>query len=281
MRRIGVIGTGKMGEALLTGLIKSGFDRGLIKASDISEKRRRIISERLKLECYEDNPKLVEECDVVVLAVPPSDAPTVLRGVRDKLTLNHLVISIAAGVPTRRLFAEVGGSFKLIRAMPNNPCLVCEGMTVLAPTPLVTGEDMEEAKTLFSSIGRVAIASEEHIDAVTGLSGSGPAYVYLVIEALADGGVKMGLPKGLSLTLAAQTVLGAARMVLETGRHPAELKDMVATPGGTTVQGLYVLEEFGVRVAFMKAVEQATKRATELADLKPDKKREGHSTTKA
>jgi pyrroline-5-carboxylate reductase len=142
--------------------------------------------------------------------------------------------------------------------MPNNPCLIGEGMIVLTPTELVTDDDIAEAKRLFTSIGRVAVTDENHLDAVTGLSGSGPAYAYLVIEALADGGVKMGLPKGLSLTLAAQTLVGAARMVLETGKHPAELKDMVATPGGTTVQGLYVLEAAGVRSAFIKAVEEAT-----------------------
>lgn len=265
MRRIGVIGAGKMGEAILTGLVKSGVDRGLIRVSDISEERRRIISEHLKIECYGDNARLAEESDIIVLAVPPSAAPRVLHKVKDRLTLNHLVISLAAGVKTKRLLDAVGRPFKLIRAMPNNPCMIGEGMTVLAPTKLVTEKDLKDARRLFSSVGRVAVASEEHLDAVTGLSGSGPAYVYLVIEALADGGVEMGLPKDLSLTLAAQTVLGAARMVLETGKPPAELKNMVATPGGTTVQGLYVLEESGVRAAFIKAVEEATRKAEELS----------------
>ena len=141
-------------------------------------------------------------------------------------------------------------------------------MIVLTPTELVSDDDMAEAKRLFTSIGRVAVTTENHLDAVTGLSGSGPAYAYLVIEALADGGVKMGLPKGLSLTLAAQTLVGAARMVLETGKHPAELKDMVATPGGTTVQGLSVLEAAAVRSAFIKAVEEATLKSRNMMNGK-------------
>ncbi len=268
MKRIGVIGTGKMGEALLAGLIKSGIDKDLIRISDISEERRRRVCERLNIRCCEDNAEVVAESDIIILAVPPTVAPKVLRDLGDKLTLNHLVISIAAGVTTSRLFKGAGKRLKLIRVMPNNPCLIGEGMIVLAPTELVTDDDIEEAKRLFMSIGRVVVAIEDYLDAVTGLSGSGPAYAYLVIEALADGGVKMGLPKDLSLTLAAQTLAGAAKMVLETGKHPAELKDMVATPGGTTVQGLYVLEAAGVRSAFIKAVEEATLKSRNLMNEK-------------
>lgn len=259
-----------MGEALLVGLLQSGVDKDSIRVSDVSEARRRIVGERLELECYEDNARVVEASDIIILAVPPQAAPDTLRDIRSKLTPRHLVISIAAGVTTHRLFEGVGRRVKLIRVMPNNPCLVGEGMIVLSPTELITDEDLEEARRLFTTMGRVAVAAEEHLDAVTGLSGSGPAYVYLLIEALADGGVKMGLPKGLSRTLAAQTVLGAARMVLETGKHPAELKDMVATPGGTTVQGLYVLEAAGVRAACIKAVEQATRTARGLMEYTPD-----------
>jgi pyrroline-5-carboxylate reductase len=268
VRRIGVIGTGKMGEALLTGLIKSGIDENLIRISDVSEERRRRVCESLNVRCCEDNAGVVAESDIVVLAVPPKVAPKVLRDLGDKLTSSHLVISIAAGVTTRRLFEGAGKRLKLIRVMPNNPCLIGEGMIVLAPTELVTDDDIAEAKRLFTSIGRVVVTIEDYLDAVTGLSGSGPAYAYLVIEALADGGVKMGLPKALSLTLAAQTLAGAAKMVLETGKHPAELKDMVATPGGTTVQGLYVLEAAGVRSAFIKAVEEATLKSRNLMNGK-------------
>jgi len=268
VKRIGVIGAGKMGEALLAGLIKSGIDEDLIRVSDVSEERRRRICERLNVRCYEDNARVVAESDIVILAVPPKAAPTVLHELGNKLTPSHLVISIAAGVTTRRLFEGAGKRLKLIRVMPNNPCLIGEGMIVIAPTELVTDDDVAEAKKLFTSIGRVAVTSEDHLDAVTGLSGSGPAYGYLVIEALADGGVKMGLPKGLSLTLAAQTLAGAAKMVLETGKHPAELKDMVATPGGTTVQGLYVLEAAGIRSAFIKAVEEATRKSRNMMNGK-------------
>jgi pyrroline-5-carboxylate reductase len=265
VKRIGIIGVGKMGEALLAGLLQSGVDKDAIRVSDVSEARRRFVGDRWEIACYEDNARVVEASDIIILAVPPQAAPDTLREIGSKLTPRHLVISIAAGVPTRRLFEGVGRHVKLIRVMPNNPCLVREGMIVLSPTDLITDEDLEEARELFTTLGRVTVTAEEHLDAVTGLSGSGPAYVYLVIEALTDGGVKMGLPKGLSRTLAAQTVLGAARMVLETGKHPAELKDMVATPGGTTVQGLYVLEASGVRAACIKAVEEATRRAQSLS----------------
>jgi pyrroline-5-carboxylate reductase len=270
VKRVGIIGVGKMGEALLRGLLQSGVDKDTIRVSDVSEARCRIVRDRLEVECYADNARVVEGSDIIILAVPPHAAADTLREIRSKLTPRHLVISIAAGVPTRRLFEGAGRRVKLIRVMPNNPCLVGEGMIVLSPTDLVTDEDLQEAQSLFTTMGRVAVTAEEHLDAVTGLSGSGPAYVYLLIEAFADGGVKMGLPKALSRTLAAQTVLGAARMVLETGKHPAELKDMVATPGGTTVQGLYVLEAAGVRAACIKAVEEATRRAQGLMEYVPD-----------
>jgi pyrroline-5-carboxylate reductase len=270
MRRIGVIGAGKMGEALITGLIKSGVDADQLKVSDISAERRRRIQERLHVQCYEDNAQVAAESDILILAVPPTAAPSVLQELRGRLTPSHLVISIAAGVPTRRLFEGAGQPLKLIRVMPNNPCLIGEGMIVLAPTDLATDDDVAEATRLFTAMGRVAVTTEDHLDAVTGLSGSGPAYAYLVIEALADGGVKMGLPRALSLTLAAQTLAGAAKMVLETGKHPAELKDMVATPGGTTVQGLYALEAAAVRSAFIKAVEDATRMARNLLTREAD-----------
>jgi len=270
MRRIGVIGAGKMGEALITGLIKSGVDADRLKVSDISAERRRRIQERLHVRCYEDNAQVAAESDILILAVPPTAAPSVLQDLRGRLTPSHLVISIAAGVPTHRLFEGAGRPLKLIRVMPNNPCLIGEGMIVLAPTDLATDDDVAEATRLFTAMGRVAVTTEDHLDAVTGLSGSGPAYAYLVIEALADGGVKMGLPRALSLTLAAQTLAGAAKMVLETGKHPAELKDMVATPGGTTVQGLYALEAAAVRSAFIKAVEDATRMARNLLTREAD-----------
>ncbi len=258
MRRIGVIGAGKMGEALIAGLIKSGVPVDRLRVSDISAERRRRIQDHLHVPCYEDNARVAAESDILILAVPPTMAPAVLQDLRGRLAPHHLVISIAAGVPTRSLLEGVGQPLKLIRVMPNNPCLIGEGMIVLAPTPLATATDVAEATQLFTAMGRVAVTTEDHMDAVTGLSGSGPAYAYLVIEALADGGVKMGLPRALSLTLAAQTLAGAGNMVLETGKHPAELKDMVATPGGTTVQGLAALEAAGVRSAFIKAVEDAT-----------------------
>jgi pyrroline-5-carboxylate reductase len=196
--------------------------------------------------------------------VQPAQLPDVLFRIRTHVTPRHLLISIAAGISTRFVLQELQHEVPVIRAMPNNPCMIGEGLTALATTPLVTAEHLELAKTLFSAMGRTVILDERHFDAVTGLSGSGPAYAYLFIEALADGGVKVGLPKDVALLLAAQTVAGSGRMVIETGSHPALLRDAVATPAGTTVHGLLELEAGRLRATVVKAVEQATRRAEEL-----------------
>jgi len=255
-----------MGEALLSGLLKSGrAKRDTIFVSDVSPQRREYVSKTLKVPCFRENVSVVDASDVLIIAVQPRDVKPVLDEVGEKLTLKHLLISIAAGVTTTYILKTLGKDLPLIRAMPNNPCMVGEGMTALAPTSKASEKDLMVAKEIFSSVGRVVVAEERYFDAITGLSGSGPAYIYLTIEAIADAGVRAGLPKDLATLLAAQTTLGSARMVLETKEHPAKLKDMVATPGGTTVNGVYELEKAGIRVAFMNAVEKAAQRAKELA----------------
>jgi len=175
-----------------------------------------------------------------------------------------LLISIAAGLPTRTLRAQLGRPARLIRVMPNTPALVLEGVTAIARAEGLETGDLETAQELFGAVGRVVVLEEDALDAVTGLSGSGPAYVAIVIESLADGGVKMGLDRATAMTLAAQTVLGSAKLILETGTHPGQLKDMVASPGGTTIAGISALEEGGVRRTFISAVERATLRSREL-----------------
>ena len=199
------------------------------------------------------------------MAVKPQSLETALREIAPVLG-GKLVISIAAGISIGRLARLVPSDARIIRVMPNAPALVREGMSVLAFGPGVTEEDVRFARTLFDAVGRVLVVEERLMDVVTGLSGSGPAYVCLVIEAMADGGVKMGLPRAVAELLAVQTVLGSARMLLETGEHPARLKDRVTSPGGTTIAGLHQLERGGLRATLMAAVEAATKRSKELGD---------------
>jgi pyrroline-5-carboxylate reductase len=205
------------------------------------------------------------EADVVILAVKPDVVVPVLQGIGSLLRPEQTVISIAAGVPLVRLERNIPRPVPVVRVMPNTPCLVGAGASAYALGSNAGPRDAARAEAVFSSVGRVVAVKEALLDTVTGLSGSGPAYIYLVIEALADGGVRMGLPRDVALVLAAQTVLGAARMVLETGEHPAQLKDRVTTPAGTTAAGLFVLEERSVRAALAEAVRAAAARSRELS----------------
>ncbi|MFQ5895963.1 MAG: pyrroline-5-carboxylate reductase, partial [Nitrospinota bacterium] len=202
--------------------------------------------------------------DVVLLAVKPQQMAEALAGLKPAVNSEQLLVTIAAGVPSSFILGHLGDSYRLVRVMPNTPALVGRGAAAVARTGCATEADERLVVEMFSSVGRVVVVKEELMDAVTGLSGSGPAYAFMVLEALADGGVKMGLPRDVALTLAAQTVAGAAEMVLQTGQHPGALKDMVASPGGTTIAGLHALEAAGVRGAMMAAVEAATLRSAEL-----------------
>jgi len=265
-RKIGIIGGGKMGEALIAGLLKTNtVGKDGILVGEVVPDRRENLSKTYGIECTSDNAEVAMRSDIIVLCVRPRDMAAALMSIRDSLTPEKLLVSVAAGITTKFILRTLNKQVDLVRVMPNNPCTIGEGMTALTTAEGTPKRRLEEVERIFASVGRTVNLDEYLFDAVTGLSASGPAYVYLFIEALADGGVKVGIPKDVALVLSAQTVLGSARMVLETGEHPAKLKDLVATPAGTTVAGLYELEEGGLRAASMRAVEKATARARELS----------------
>jgi pyrroline-5-carboxylate reductase len=264
-QKVGFIGGGNMGEALIKGVVAAGLvPPSAIYASDVRHGHLRTLEQRYGIQPTHDNAELVSRVDVVILAVKPQIMASVLEHIAPAVSREKLLISIAAGVPTKTIRAGLGKEARLIRVMPNTPALVLEGVTAVAKAHGLESGDLDTASEIFSAVGRVVTVDEELMDAVTGLSGSGPAYVAIVIESLADGGVKMGLDRATAMTLATQTVLGTARLALETGLHPGALKDMVSSPGGTTIAGIAALEESGVRHAFIKAVERATQRSREL-----------------
>jgi pyrroline-5-carboxylate reductase len=262
--RIGFLGAGKMATALARGWVAAGLASAEdTLASDPSADARIAFAGDGAFATTANNLDVVARSDVLVLAVKPQHMTELLEEIRPRVTARHLIVSIAAGVTLRQL--EQGlGAHRLVRVMPNTPCLVGASASGYAAGPSATPEDVALVDRLMNAVGRAFRLPELLLDAVTGLSGSGPAFVYLVIEALSDGGVRMGLPRDVATALAAQTVLGSAKMVLETATHPAVLKDMVASPGGTTIAGLHALERGGLRAALMDAVEAATRRATEL-----------------
>lgn len=258
------IGGGQMAEALIGGLLSAKLcGSGQIWVTDPIPGRLDHLKKHYGVQVGSHNREAAVWADVVVLAIKPQNLDAVLKDIASELP-ERLVISVIAGVPIRRIAEAGGGATRIIRTMPNQPALVREGMTALTSGPGVKESDVVCARQMFEAIGKVIPMEERLMDAVTGLSGSGPAYVFLAIEALTDGGVKMGLPRDAAGLLAAQTVLGAARMVLETGQHPARLKDQVTSPGGTTIAGLHELEQGGLRATLINAVEAATKRSQEL-----------------
>lgn len=262
---LGFLGAGKMAEALAKGICANGLvppDRILM--SDISAERRAHVAETLGVQALEQNTDLIEQSSIVVVALKPNYVRDVLPDLAPLVTAEKLVVSIAAGITLAELESILPDETRVVRVMPNTPCLVGEGAAGYSLGSVARAEDGETVGEILSAVGTCVLLPERLLDAVTGLSGSGPAYVFLAIEALADGGVRAGLPRDVALKLSAQTVLGAAKLMLETGRHPAELKDMVASPGGTTIAGLAALEELGLRSALIEAVTTATERAREL-----------------
>jgi pyrroline-5-carboxylate reductase len=265
-RRWGFIGAGKMASALVRGMLRAGLaDPGSVAASDPLESARSALAAEAGIAVFDSNAPVVSQSDVLVLAVKPQAMGQVLDELRPLVGPGQLVISIAAGISIATLQAGLGPDRKLVRVMPNTPALLGEGASAYSPGPGVPAEDEAVVQALLEAVGRCVRVPESLLDAVTGLSGSGPAFVYLIIEGLSDGGVRVGLPRDVATTLAAQTVLGAARMVLETGLHPGVLKDQVASPGGTTIAGLHALERGGARASLIEAVMAATLRAAELA----------------
>lgn len=267
IRKVAVLGAGKMGGTLIRALL----DSGVVAAADIvatthTAERREAVARELGVTTEGDNAVAVSEADVVLLAVKPQTASSVLDEIRDHMTPEQLLISILAGVSLARLEQRLPEGVPVVRAMPNTPALVGAGMTVVCGGRAANAAHVEAARSLFTHLGRVLVLEETYFDAVTGLSASGPAFLYIVIEALAEGGVKMGLPRNVAIELAAQTCLGAGKMTVETGDHPALLKDAVTTPAGCTVDGILRLEEGGLRVTLIKAVVEAARRARELVE---------------
>lgn len=266
-KRWGFIGAGKMASALIRGMLSKGVASvETIHASDPSGAARIAIHEETGIGVHESNRIVAERSDVLVLAVKPQSMRRVLEELRAHLSDDHLVVSIAAGITIDGLANGLGPGRRLIRVMPNTPALVGAGASAYALGPGTSSDDEAVVRACLEAVGRTVAVPETLLDAVTGLSGSGPAFVYLIIEALSDAGVRVGLPREVATLLAAQTVLGGARMVLETGLHPGVLKDQVASPGGTTIAGLHALESNGLRGALIDAVRAATLRSAELSN---------------
>jgi pyrroline-5-carboxylate reductase len=264
-KKVGFVGAGNMGEALMKGLLAANLvPAEAIYATDVRLERLKELDRQYGIQVAAGNTELVRHADVVILAVKPQILEAVLKEITHAVTRRKLLISIAAGVSTATTRAALGKDARLIRVMPNTPALVLEGVTAIAKAEGLEPGDLDIAGEIFSAVGRVVVLGEDLMDAVTGLSGSGPAYVAVVIESLADGGVRMGLDRLTAMTLATQTVLGAAKLLLETGLHPGALKDMVSSPGGTSIAGIAALEAGGIRTTFITAVERATQRSREL-----------------
>lgn len=266
---VGIIGTGNMGEVLIRGLIQSGkVKKKDIIASDASQDRLNHISKTYGIRVTGSNVELVENASIVIIAVKPQNIDDLLEELSHSSHEGHLFISIAAGITTEKLAAKMHHKSGIIRVMPNAPASVLAGIAALYPGRNISAADLQRAVSIFECVGRaVVIRNEALMDVVTGLSGSGPAFVFLMIESLSDAGVQLGISRKESSLLAAQTVYGAAKMLIETGRHPSELKDIVATPGGTTFAGLKMLEKGNFRSTVMDAVEAATARSRELGAL--------------
>jgi pyrroline-5-carboxylate reductase len=265
-QRVAVLGAGKMGGILIKALLdKKLFSPEKTCATVQHEDRARVLGQKLGIPVGTDNVAAVRGADIIFVCVKPSVVQDLMEQVRTEISPKQLIISVAAAVPTSRIEQALGKDVPVVRAMPNTPCVLGCGMTGLCRGKFATPRDVEIACALFDVVGRTVVVDEKHMDAVTGLSASGPAFIYIILESLAEAGVKVGLPRDIATLLAAQTTMGAATVVLETGDHPALLKDAVTTPAGCTIDGILELEEGKLRVTLIKAVVKATQRAKELA----------------
>ena len=263
--KIGVIGAGKIGSAIARGIIRAGLvNKESVMSSDVSDELRQAIARDLDIKVTPDNGALCDFAEIIILAVKPQIVDPVAREIAKKLGKSKLLVSVAAGVPLGRIETHLERGARVVRVMPNIPCVVGAGAAGFAGGGHATAADLEKVGAILNSFGVGLAVEEKYLDAVTGLSGSGPAYVFLFMEALADGGVQVGLSRDVALKLAMQTVYGAARMALESNKHLSELKDEVTSPGGTTIAGLYAMEQNGFRGTVMKAVVSATRRSQEL-----------------
>lgn len=263
--RVAVIGAGKIGTILLQPLLRQGLlDKSLVHATVQHAERTKMLSKELGVKVSTDNVQAVGDADVVLICVKPQLVGGVMEQISSVASPKKLFISVAASVPTEYMERRVNGECHVVRAMPNTPSMIGVGMTALCKGKFASQADVDLALRFFEPVGRTIVVDEKHMDAITGLSASGPAFIYIMLESLAEGGVKVGLPRDMATLLAAQTTLGAAKMVLETGHHPALLKDAVTTPAGCTIDGVLELEEGGLRVTLIKAVVKAALRAKEL-----------------
>lgn len=264
--KIGFIGGGQMGEALIRGIIQSGLhSAGDILVAEPDSARRAYLQETYHIESFDSGTPIWNSCDTVILAVKPQVMGSLLAAAKELITTRHLLISIAAGLPISFYEGHLPDlQCKIIRVMPNTPALVLESASALSGNQHVTPKEMGLAKALFDAVGKAVILEEHYLDAVTGLSGSGPAYVFTFIEGMIDAGVKTGLARPVAETLVLQTVLGSVKLMQESGKHPAVLRAMVTSPGGTTIAGQHVMEKAGFRGIIMDAIEAATNRSAEL-----------------
>lgn len=265
MAKLGIIGGGAMGAAFTNGVVSSGvIGAGDVTVADFDQSKLDKLVKDLGVKVTTDNAIAARDADIILLAVKPAIVPVVLEGLASVVTSKQLIVSIAAGVSLEAIESRLPDGVGVIRAMPNTPCQIGVGAIGFCAGKAATREQIDAAKTIFDAVGISVEVPEKLISAVTGLSGSGPAYVYVMIEALSDAGVRVGLPRDTALKLAAQTVYGSAKMVLDDGRHPAALKDQVTSPGGTTIAAIDALEKAGFRSALIEAVKAATKRSEEL-----------------
>ena len=267
-KKIGIIGTGNMGESLISGLIyaKSSVPKNII-CSDVRKDKLKSVQDAFGVVTTTSNIDVVKASEIVIYAIKPQIMASILRETAVHLDMSKVIISIAAGVPLAAIESCLNKDLRLIRVMPNIAASVKEGAAAIAPGKHASKGDLKLAKAIFDSVGKSIIMEEEFMDAITGLSGNGPAYIFLIVDALADAGVKMGLSREDSLLLSAQSVLGAAKLLLETGEHPGRLKDKVTSPGGTAISALHTIEAGGLRTTLINAVEVGTNRSKELGEM--------------
>jgi pyrroline-5-carboxylate reductase len=268
-KKICILGAGNMGQALVSGLVGSGSSKPKnIICTDVREVKLKAIEKQYGVQTTTSNLDAVSQADIIIYAVKPQIMAVVLNETAEKLDMSKLIISIAAGVPMEAIESCLKKELRLIRVMPNIAAAVKEAATAIAAGKHASKEDVQMAMAIFDSIGKSVFIPENYLmDAITGLSGSGPAYIFLIVEAMADAGVKVGLSRQEALFLSAQTVLGAAKMLIETQEHPGQLRDKVTSPGGTAIAGLATLEEGGLRTTLIHAVEAATNRSRELGEM--------------
>ena len=263
---IGFIGSGNMANAMMGGILKANLvPANQIICSNPSKNKLEEIKKRYQVNVTTNNCEVASKADILVLAVKPQVYEKVIKEIKTSVSDNTIIVVIAAGQKIETIQKLFEKDIKVVRSMPNTPALVGEGMAAIAPCPMISPEELDLICNIFNSFGKCEVVPESLMDVVTGVSGSSPAFIFMIIEAMADGAVLEGMPRDKAYKFAAQAVLGSAKMVLETGKHPAELKDMVCSPGGTTIEGVATLEENGVRASMIKAVRLATKKSKDLS----------------